>query len=65
MERAVKIYSKADMKDELYRKKFRNEVEILRTLDHPNIVKLFEVYEDTLNYYLVEEKVLINLINLE
>ena len=55
MERAVKIYSKADMKDESSRKKFRNEVEILRTLDHPNIVKLFEVYEDTLNYYLVEE----------
>lgn len=55
MERAVKIYLKADMKDELSRKKFKNEVEILRTLDHPNIVKLFEVYEDTLNYYLVEE----------
>ena len=55
MERAVKIYSKADMKDELYRKKFRNEVEILRTLDHPNIIKLLELFEDDLNYYLVEE----------
>ena len=55
MERAVKIYSKADMKDEPSRKKFRNEVEILRTLDHPNIIKLLEVFEDDLNYYLVEE----------
>lgn len=55
MERAVKIYRKADMKDEPSRKKFINEVETLRTLDHPNIIRLLEVFEDDLNYYLVEE----------
>lgn len=28
---------------------------ILRNLDHPNIVKLYELFEDSKNYYLVTE----------
>jgi len=28
---------------------------ILRTLDHPNIVKLFEVYDNKSHYYVVTE----------
>lgn len=32
-----------------------NELGILATLDHPNIVKIFEVYEDEHNYYIVME----------
>ena len=28
---------------------------ILRKLDHPNIVKLYELYEDNENYYLITE----------
>jgi serine/threonine protein kinase len=32
-----------------------NEIEILKEVDHPNIVKLFEAFEDDLNYYLVME----------
>lgn len=35
--------------------KMLNEVEILKELDHPNIVKLHELYEDTKNYYLITE----------
>ena len=31
------------------------EVSILRSLDHPNIVKLFELYQDKKYYYLVTE----------
>ena len=31
------------------------EVNILRKLDHPNIVKLYELYEDKKNYYLLME----------
>ena len=29
------------------------EFDILRKMDHPNIVKLFELYQDKKNYYLV------------
>lgn len=31
------------------------EVEILKSLDHPNIVKLYELYQDSKNYYLITE----------
>ena len=34
---------------------FINEVAALKTLDHPNIVKLYEVFEDSNWIYLVEE----------
>ena len=33
----------------------RNEIAILQTLDHPNIVKELEIYETKLNIYLVLE----------
>jgi len=32
-----------------------NEVNILKKLDHPNIIRLFEVYKDIKSYYLVTE----------
>jgi len=32
-----------------------NEIEILKTLDHPNILKLYEFYQDEKRYYLVTE----------
>lgn len=32
---------------------FRNEIEALRKLDHPNIIKLFEIIQDENNFYLV------------
>eukprot|EP01053_Blabericola_migrator_P003229 Blabericola_migrator_1__3228@NODE_194_length_11541_cov_124_962524_g167_i0_p3_GENE_NODE_194_length_11541_cov_124_962524_g167_i0NODE_194_length_11541_cov_124_962524_g167_i0_p3_ORF_typecomplete_len636_score103_37Pkinase/PF00069_25/4e71Pkinase/PF00069_25/4_1e03Pkinase_Tyr/PF07714_17/8_8e50EFhand_7/PF13499_6/0_00059EFhand_7/PF13499_6/5_5e03EFhand_7/PF13499_6/4_2e13EFhand_7/PF13499_6/8_1e15EFhand_1/PF00036_32/0_0022EFhand_1/PF00036_32/0_0024EFhand_1/PF00036_32/0_0028EFhand_1/PF00036_32/7_5e07EFhand_1/ len=31
------------------------EVEVLKTLDHPNIIKIFEVYEDYNNIYIIQE----------
>ena len=33
----------------------RNELTILKQLDHPNIVKVFEFYEDDDNIYIIEE----------
>lgn len=42
---AIKIISKKRMgKDEI--NMIHDEVKILRTLDHPNIVKYYETYED-------------------
>lgn len=32
-----------------------SEMNILKNLDHPHIVKLYELYEDTKHYYLVTE----------
>jgi calcium-dependent protein kinase len=32
-----------------------NEIEILRKIDHPNIVKIFEFYNTEDNYYLITE----------
>lgn len=31
------------------------EVSLLRELDHPNIMKLFELFQDDDNYYLISE----------
>jgi calcium-dependent protein kinase len=33
-----------------------DEVEILKKLDHPNIVKIYELYSDEDYFYIVTEK---------
>jgi calcium-dependent protein kinase len=35
--------------------RFETEVKILQTLDHPNVIKLYEYFEDETNVYLVTE----------
>jgi len=35
--------------------RFETEVKILQTLDHPNIIKLYEYFEDAKNVYLICE----------
>jgi len=32
-----------------------NEINILKEIDHPNIVKMYEFFEDEKRYYLVTE----------
>lgn len=34
---------------------FEAELSILRKLDHPNIMKIYEVFEDNVNYFLITE----------
>ncbi|OMJ74518.1 hypothetical protein SteCoe_26520 [Stentor coeruleus] len=53
--RAVKTIHKKNLKSEEERQTFFNEVSVLRTLDHPNILKLYEFYQDDKNYYLITE----------
>ena len=51
-ERAVKIIPKNKIKN---MERFKMEVDILRTVDHPNIVKFYEWFEDEKNVYLILE----------
>jgi len=50
--RAVKTMSKGNPK---HVQRFRQEIEILKTMDHPNIIKLYETFEDRGQIYLVME----------
>jgi calcium-dependent protein kinase len=35
---------------------FKTEIDLLRATDHPNIIKLFEIFEDNINLYLIMEE---------
>ena len=50
--RAIKKIPKKNVSDQ---KDFLNEIDIMKKLDHPNIVKLYETFEDDRNIYLVME----------
>eukprot|EP00397_Hematodinium_sp_SG-2012_P008862 GEMP01008931.1.p1 GENE.GEMP01008931.1~~GEMP01008931.1.p1 ORF type:complete len:468 (+),score=108.98 GEMP01008931.1:96-1499(+) len=50
--RAVKTMAKKDIKNEV---RYKAEIAIMKKLDHPNIIKLFETFEDLKNTYLVLE----------
>jgi serine/threonine protein kinase len=50
---AIKIVSKKG--GQIALKGLFREIEIMRSVDHPLIVNLREVYEDPSNYYLVME----------
>eukprot|EP00450_Noctiluca_scintillans_P000703 CAMPEP_0194482798 /NCGR_PEP_ID=MMETSP0253-20130528/4573_1 /TAXON_ID=2966 /ORGANISM="Noctiluca scintillans" /LENGTH=499 /DNA_ID=CAMNT_0039322359 /DNA_START=67 /DNA_END=1566 /DNA_ORIENTATION=- len=50
--RAVKTMSKSRLKDI---ERFRLEIAVMKMMDHPSIIKLFETFEDRYNIYLVME----------
>lgn len=54
LKRAVKIIMKSAMDEELM-ESFKIEVATLKVLDHPNILRLFEVFQDKKKYFLVTE----------
>lgn len=51
---AIKVLNKSNMSTKDI-KELGSEVQILNSLDHPNIVKYYEVYEDKKFLYLVME----------
>lgn len=52
---AVKIYPRKFLKDEIKRQNLRNEREILQSIDHENIIKLYKVVEGPRNIFLLTE----------
>ena len=50
--RAMKVIPKNFQKDN---KEIEREINVLRNLDHPNVMKIYEFLEDEKNYYLIEE----------
>jgi len=54
--RALKEISKESMNvNPENEEEIRNEIEILKNIDHPNIMKIFEFFEDDKNIYLINE----------
>jgi len=53
--RAMKVISKNENCSEEDDKEILNEINILRTLDHPNILKIFEFYSSKESYSIVTE----------
>lgn len=52
--RAVKIMRRSAL-TENEKTKFLQETAILRSLDHPNIIRVYEIYKDDKRYYIVTE----------
>ena len=52
--RAMKIIAKKNVSSE-YVKQMLNEIEILKQMDHPNIVRLYEFYQEKEQFILVTE----------
>lgn len=50
--RVVKLIAKKMVKNP---ETLQNEIDIMKKLDHPMIVRLYETYEDEKNLYLVQE----------
>jgi len=52
--RAIKVISKGQLNQKSM-DKFKREIEIMKIMDHPNIIKLFETFEDSRCMYLAME----------
>lgn len=53
--RALKIVRKKKYRTQAEIKTIKNEINIMKAVDHPNIMKLFEVFEDNENFYIIME----------
>ena len=51
----MKIISKKNIIKGLDQSKIIDEITILKKLDHPNIMKIFECFEDEKNFYIISD----------
>ena len=54
--RAVKIYRKLELTEQNF-KMIRREIELLKKLDHPNIIKVHSVLEDEVRIYMITDDI--------
>jgi serine/threonine protein kinase len=54
-QRAVKVFNKMHLTNVEDIKRFFYEIEILRAMDHPSVLKIFEYFQDEDRLYLVTE----------
>ena len=53
--RALKIISKSAYKNQAELKQVKNEIHVMKLVDHPHIVKLYEYFEDDNKIFIVTE----------
>lgn len=53
--RAMKTISRNDFISKEDEQRLNKEVEILKKLDHPSIIKIYDFYHDSRNYYIITE----------
>lgn len=53
--RAMKIIQRDRVAKGISEKQIFDEIKILKSLDHPNIIKIYEFFSDDLNYYIVTD----------
>jgi len=53
--RALKVIKKSKYKTPTEIKMIKNEIAVMKLVDHPNIVKLFEFFEDEDFFYIITE----------
>lgn len=53
--RALKVIKKSRYKSAAECKMIKNEIAIMKVVDHPNIVKLYEFFEDDDSFYIITE----------
>lgn len=53
--RAVKVVNKSVLAYQDDEKCFLKEIELLSSINHPNIINIYEFFEDDQNYYVIEE----------
>ena len=52
---AIKIITKKSLQVEVYKELNKNELQVLEETIHPHITRVFELMEDSRNYYIVME----------
>jgi calcium-dependent protein kinase len=53
--RAMKVIKKSSIISYVKEERLFNEINILKRVDHPNIIKIYEFFKDGVNYYIITE----------